>query len=116
MPLKLDTALGIQPKILQYRTQRMQILANNMANTDTPNYKAQDLSFSASFDKVNHNREFTLSPEAKYRIPYQRSSTGNTVELSVEQAKFAETTANYQSSLGFLKMKMSGLRSAIEGM
>ncbi|PKG39527.1 flagellar basal body protein [Psychromonas sp. Urea-02u-13] len=115
MALKLDTALGIHPQMLQYRTQRMQILANNMANSDTPNYKAQDLTFLSSFEMVNNSRELTVSPEAKYRIPHQRSLTGNTVELSVEQAKFAETTANYQFSLNFLKMKISGLKSAIEG-
>jgi len=115
MALKLDNALGIHPKMLQYRTQRVQILANNMANSDTPNYKAQDLSFSTSFDMVNSSRQLTISPEAKYRIPHQRSSTGNTVELSVEQAKFSEASVNYQLSLNFLQMKISGLKSAIEG-
>lgn len=116
MALKLDNALGIHPQMLQFHTQRTQVLANNLANADTPNYKAQDLSFSATFNKINtHSSEFNLAQETLYRIPFQRSATGNTVELGVEQAKFAENSVNYQTSLSFLKMKISGLRSAIEG-
>lgn len=110
--MKLDNALGIHPQMLQFHSARTQVLANNLANADTPNYKAQDLTFSATFDSVN---ELHLSQETLFRMPFQRSENGNTVELGVEQAKFAENTMNYQTSLTFLKMKISGLKSAIEG-
>ncbi|ABM05261.1 flagellar basal-body rod protein FlgB [Psychromonas ingrahamii 37] len=116
MSIQLDKALGIHTQLLQFHTQRTQILANNLANSDTPNYKAQDLTYSATMNKINaRDTQLNLSKEIFFRIPFQRSENGNTVELGIEQAKFAENNLNYQTSLNFLKMKISGLKSAIEG-
>jgi flagellar basal-body rod protein FlgB len=114
--IQLDKALGIHTQMLQFRAERTQILANNLANADTPNYKAQDLTFSATFNKLNaQDTQLNLSKETLFRTPFQRSENGNTVEIGIEQAKFAETTVNYQTSLTFLKMNIAGLKSAIEG-
>jgi len=114
--IQLDKALGIHAQMLQFRTDRTQILANNIANADTPNFKAQDLTFSATFNKINNSDvQLNLAEETLFRVPFQRSENGNTVEVGVEQAKFAENSMNYQTSLTFLKMKISGLKAAIEG-
>lgn len=116
MAIQLDKVLGIHTQMLQFHAERTQIIANNLANSDTPNYKAQDLTFSATFDKLNtRDTQLNLSKETLFRIPFQRSENGNTVEIGIEQAKFAENTMDYQSSLTFLKMKITGLKSAIEG-
>ncbi|MDA9556684.1 flagellar basal body rod protein FlgB [Vibrio sp.] len=113
--MNLDSALGIHPDMLNFRAQRAQVLANNIANVDTPNFKSQDLVFDAVFRQNNLSQSTSIHPETKYRIPYQRTIDGNTVELSVEQAQFAKNQIDYQTSLTFLKLKIRGLRGAIEG-
>ena len=50
-----------------------------------------------------------------YRIPYQVSMDGNTAELGVEQGKFANNATDFQTSLTFLNMKITGIAKAIEG-
>ena len=104
--------LGIHPEMLQFRAKRTEVLASNIANVDTPNYKARDLSFDSAYSSSS---EMQLLESIKYRIPSQRSRDGNTVELHVEQAKFAENTMRYNQSMQFMKSKISGLKSAIEG-
>lgn len=46
MSISFDKALGIHEQALSFRAQRAEVLANNIANADTPNYKARDLDFS----------------------------------------------------------------------
>lgn len=112
--INLDNALGVHPMMLQYRTERTQVLASNIANADTPNYKAQDLSFNAVMSNVS-GQGYQVQTESMYRIPVQKSRDGNTVELQAEQAKFAQNSMEYYQSLQFLKSKVSGIKSAITG-
>ncbi|MGR5448623.1 flagellar basal body protein [Vibrio sp. PNB22_3_1] len=106
--------LGVHPQMLQFRAQRTEVLASNIANLETPNYKARDLTFDAV---MNSERGGSVRVDVSevYRVPMQKSRDGNTVELYAEQAKFAENTQRYNQSLQFFKSKVSGLRSAIEG-
>ncbi|SDH13842.1 flagellar basal-body rod protein FlgB [Vibrio xiamenensis] len=113
--INLDDALGVHPMMLQYRTERTAVLASNIANVDTPNYKAKDLTFNAVMSSVSSDRSLTLETDSLYRIPVQRTRDGNTVELHSEQARFAQNSMEYQQSLQFLKAKVSGLKRAIEG-
>ena len=48
MSISFDKALGIHEKALGFRAQRAEVLANNIANADTPNYKARDLDFQSA--------------------------------------------------------------------
>ncbi|HEY3326679.1 MAG TPA: flagellar basal body rod protein FlgB [Novimethylophilus sp.] len=104
-------------KALGLRAQRQQLLASNIANADTPNYKAVDIDVEAVLQEVKAGREplamAATSPEhlagqtssgqsrlpIKYRIPLQPSLDGNTVDMQVEQAKFSENALKYQFSL-----------------
>ena len=125
MALIVDKALGIHQYALQARVERAKVLASNLANVDTPGYLARDVDFRASLQRVARELDMQrgqapmpqldLAGELKYRVPMQPSADGNTSELGVEQAQFAANAMDFQTSLTFLNMKISGLRQAIEG-
>ena len=113
---------------LNIRNKRNDIIASNIANAATPNYKARDISFLDEFKKVtntgeirithtNHipTKNYNISGKAFYRDPVIASLDGNTVELSVEQMQFAENTTKYQTTLTFLNGKITKMLSAIRG-
>ena len=113
---------------LNIRNKRNDIIASNIANAATPNYKARDLNFLDEFKKVtntgeiktthsNHipTKNYNISGKAFYRDPVIASLDGNTVELSVEQMQFAENTMKYQTTLKFLNGKITKMISAIRG-
>jgi len=120
----LDKALGVHPYSLQLRLERAEIIAGNLANVDTPGFKARDIDFKQVMQNVDNQLESPVqsSPQQlnqdyrlKYRVPYQSSADGNTSELNVEQAKFAANTMDFESALTFLNMRISGLQQAIRG-
>ena len=113
---------------LNIRNKRNDIIASNIANAATPNYKARDINFLDEFKKVtntgdiktthtNHipTKNYNISGKAFYRDPIIASLDGNTVELSVEQMQFAENTMKYQTTLKFLNGKITKMLSAIKG-
>ena len=113
---------------LNIRNKRNDIIASNIANAATPNYKARDINFLDEFKKVtntgeirithsNHipTKNYNISGKAFYRDPVIASLDGNTVELSVEQMQFAENTMKYQTTLKFLNGKITKMISAIKG-
>ena len=129
LAMALDGVFGIHADALRFRSARNHVLASNLANADTPNFKARDLEFadalasSASGKLVlrttrpGHLPHMTQvgTAELKYRNPYQPTLDGNTVEAEVEQAQFAENAVRYQASLMFLSGKITGLRDALTG-
>jgi len=129
MPFDLDSSLGIHAKALGVASQRLQQLADNLANADTPNYKARDLDFRAALGEAgmqpvqmaathgahiapggNGNRA-----EVLYRVPDQPSQDGNTVDTQNERSAAAETAVRYQATLTFLNARIRGIRMAITG-
>lgn len=129
MAISFDNALGNHPLALRLREQRTELLAANMANADTPNYKARDLDFQSVLKGVqsstvnlgltqpNHlaPAQHPFGAELKYRIPSQSSLDGNTVDTEQEQVRFAENALQYQASLRFVSDEIAGLKSAIRG-
>ena len=107
------------------RSQRNEILASNIANSATPNFKAKDLDLNYAnsrmgFGKYFDARHFDISigpneEGVKFRQNITPSKDGNTVELHVEQLQFSENVMRYQTSLEFLNRKIAGLMSAIKG-
>ena len=113
---------------LQLRGRRNNILASNIANAATPNYKARDISFEdeiKKFDKngpiiTTHNKHIVQNSgksinETSYREPLITSLDGNTVELAVEQMQFAENSMRYTTTVNFLNGKINKIISAIKG-
>ena len=113
---------------LSLRAKRNEILASNIANAATPNYKARDIDFETEIKKYQkdgpiqstHNQHITIkkpvSPgKVQFRKNVNPSLDGNTVELAVEQLQFAENSMRYQSTLSFLSGKINTLMAAIKG-
>ena len=133
----LDRHFGIHAPALQFRSDRSKVLASNLTNADTPNFKARDIRFDDVLNAhgmhrpgagiasvqmaTTHGRHIQTGAGADgngpllYRNPYQPTLDGNTVEAEVEQGKFAENAVQYQASLMFLSGKIRGLRDAIKG-
>ena len=121
--------LGAHATSLALRASRNDILASNIANAATPNFKARDMDFKAEFDRLegiqgdlattDPRHLAALQPggpsRMQYRVPLNPSMDGNTVELPVEQMQFSENVLRYQTSLSLINRKISGLTSAIKG-
>lgn len=134
MPMNLDAYLGVHAEALKIRGQRTEVLARNLANADTPGYQARDLDFRAALAAAagadapvalratdsHHlstaNAADAASPaELKYRVPLAPSLDGNTVDVQMEQAAFAENAVRFQATLTFLSARFRGLMTAITG-
>ena len=123
----IDKALGVHAQALGLRSKRMEVLARNIANADTPHFKAKDVDFRSVLkqsreDALNstHNLHMKIAMEEdsggeKYRVPFNASFDGNTVEMNVEQAKFGQVAADYQTTLNILENRVSGIRRALRG-
>jgi flagellar basal-body rod protein FlgB len=120
--------LSFHAASLGLRSRRNEILASNIANAATPNFKARDISFEEEIRKqerigplqTSNNRHYALASistgeETLFRQPISPSLDGNTVEMAVEQIEFSENVIRYQTSLTFLNNRISGLLSAIKG-
>lgn len=119
-------SLGVHATALTLRSQRNDILASNIANAATPNYKARDIDFDALLTSAIAEGEMTTTHKdhlssassaqgVLYRQPVSAALDGNTVELGVEQMQFSENVSGYQASLSFLNQRIAGLMSAIKG-
>lgn len=125
----LDSALGISPQVLALRAQKTELLAANIANSDTPGYKARDIDFSAAMANASGAQEALTrthaahlstsgtpgNVEPMYRLPTQPSLDGNTVESQREHAEFMDNAMRYQASLNLLDGRINSLRTAIRG-
>ena len=119
--------LNVHAQALQWREQRGNILASNVANAATPGFKARDIDFQASLKQAIGSGELKTTSvghipvsgnagdQLKYRQPTITSLDGNTVEMGVEQMEFAENTVRYQSSLEFLNARIRGLTRTMRG-
>lgn len=130
MAINLDEALGIHSRALELRAYRAQLLATNIANADTPNYKAVDVDFKSALSEAQSGQlplavtqPDQIQPEGggpsnfqvMYRVPLQPSLDGNTVDMQMEQAEFARNALQHQASLTFLDSRIKGIISAIRG-
>lgn len=125
-----DRAFGIHEKALGVRAQRTEILANNLANADTPGFKARDIDFKAVMrDQVSKSSGLPVDRtndghlkgrgrvgwDLLYRTPEQPSIDGNTVDPHQENVEFATNAMSYNATFEFLNDRMRGLMNAIKG-
>lgn len=133
MAINFDKALGVHQQALLLRQQRTEVLAANIANADTPGYKARDIDFSQALGQAQNRAQqldlqrshsahigtaaepTSLRAPLLYRQPQQPSVDGNTVESHVEQAAFADNAMRYQATMSFLSSRFSGLKSVLSG-
>ena len=129
---KIDNALSFQQQALGLRAYRQQVLAGNIANADTPNYKARDFDFASALKEAVAGRGEGSLPVARtdsahlagtgesgpvrlmYRTPVQSSADGNTVEMDVERAQFSENAVRYEAGLTFITHQLKMLTAAMQ--
>jgi len=130
---KLDDMFQFHQNALNLRSFRQQVLASNIANADTPGYKARDIDFAAALQDVAAGREASLSLRTSnarhigadangsapakllYRAPIQPSIDGNTVDMNMERNRFAENAVHIDANLTFLNAKIKTLLAALQG-
>jgi flagellar basal-body rod protein FlgB len=131
MGSSIDNAFFFQQRALDLRVYRQQVLAGNIANADTPHYKARDFDFTQALQQAvagragnslkmarTHARHLEGTsdgglPELKYRVPLQDAADGNTVEMDVERTEFAENALQYQAGVAFITHQVKMLTAAI---
>lgn len=134
-PAGINNAFGTHKQSMTVQQQRMEVLAANLANADTPNYQARDIDFakvlaeqqqgtatSGSTELATTNARHISGagagagmPALSYRVPLQPSVDGNTVDEQVEQSAFADAALHYQASLSFQSGDIKSLMTAITG-
>ncbi|WP_043307890.1 flagellar basal body rod protein FlgB [Pseudomonas sp. ML96] len=134
MSISFESALGIHETALGFRARRAEVLSNNIANADTPNYKARDLDFSAVLAEQSEKqsgKQFGLNrtdtrhiaadgieladPALRYRTPFHPSIDQNSVDMQQEQANYTENAVQFQASFTLLNGKFKGLIGALRG-
>lgn len=135
MITRLDDAFRFHEVALNLRSERQQVLASNIANASTPNYKARDIDFAPALQQAlagrgaggvllattaaTHLRSDAsgspASPSLQYRTPAQGSIDGNTVEMDAERAQFVQNSVHIETGLTVLSMQIKQMLSAIQG-
>jgi flagellar basal-body rod protein FlgB len=130
---RLDDALSFHQTAIELRSQRQSILASNIANADTPNYKARDMDFGSALRGAVQGRAgqplaltttasrhiamsgMATSANLQYRPESQSSVDGNTVDMDVERSAMAENSLHYEASLTFINGLLKSMQSAVSG-
>ena len=126
MSAQIGSILGKQAQGLYFHAQRAGLLAANIANAETPGYRARDVDFrsalrAAGVDRLEQSHERHMASNSRfqtnvfYRKPDQSSINGNTVDMSKEQTAYAENALRYQVNLRFLDGKIKSLMLALRG-
>ncbi len=130
MPISFNAALGSHEQALLLRTERMRLQSSNIANAETPGYKARDFNFAEALKQATGNGmrmqttnvghmqphgTTTMGTNLQYQVPMQPSMDGNTVDLQQERARFSENAVAYQATLRFLSGKFTGMKNALKG-
>ena len=136
MVSKLDQTINFHRQALGLRSYRQEVLAANIANADTPNYKARDIDFNSALQKAlagkseSSGASLSLATTSSRHLPgsgnagpapllyekeLQPSADGNTVNMDVERSKFAENAIQYEASLNFISGQFKTMLSAIQG-
>lgn len=130
----VDKLFGIQAQTMNLRSQRAELLAANLANADTPNYKAKDIDFSSALNRAtgseldksisistnnsNHINNIASGESVdaiRYRIPSSASLDGNTVDGDFERSAFSENAIRYQVSVQTLSNRINGIIGVLRG-
>jgi flagellar basal-body rod protein FlgB len=134
---KLDDYLRFNETALSLRSQRQTVLASNIANADTPNYKARDFDFSAALKgamdrngpqqalKTTAPRHYPNPAQAgmllpdgtplQYRGTVQGAVDGNTVDMDMERNQFADNALRYEAGITLINGQIKSLMTAIQG-
>ena len=127
--MRLNNGFDISASALTAQRLRLDVVASNIANADTPRFKSRDLDFKQLLSAVQQPGQLVTTndkhfgdaqPDAvrsalKYRVPFNASADGNTVEMSVEQALYGKAAADYRSTLNFIENRSTTIKRALRG-
>ncbi len=132
MTSKIDSALQFNQTALSLRSARQELIASNIANADTPNYKAKDIDFAKALQGAMSGNtanlplattspshlgsatgESVMGAPVMYRNALQPSADGNTVDMDVERAQFADNALRYEASVTFVSSKVKDVLAAL---
>lgn len=129
---KLDKTLNFHHQALGLRAARQELLASNIANSDTPNFKAKDIDFSGVLREklsaslpatalnttsplhIGNGKNNGIGHNILYRVPLQPSVDGNTVDMDSERTRFADNSIKYDASITFINMQFRNLLTAMQ--
>lgn len=128
---RLENHLSVQRSALNARAFRQELLASNIANADTPHFKARDIDFKAALQGALESRnvidmkrtaprhlegirDSSYGPAVKYRTEYQSAVDGNTVDMDIERSAYAENTTQMSASLTFIREALKEMNAAIQ--
>lgn len=123
----MNGIFGLHEQALNMKASRLEVLAKNIANADTPGFKAQDVNFQKVLSAqsgiaamtTTHARHLKTSlvngDGLVYTNPYNQSLDGNTVEIAMEQAKYGKAAMDYQASLDFIQSRIGAIKRALKG-
>ena len=124
----LDSLLKFHQQALSLHSERQKLIASNIANADTPGFKARDIDFVSALKNAQASQSKLQAPgmkpmgdkgpmntELMYRSAVQRSADGNTVDIDVERAQFAENAVRYEAQTMFLTSQIKSMLAAIQG-
>lgn len=134
MTSRINEALQFHQSALNLRAARQELLASNIANADTPNYKARDIDFASALQgalsgntaklslaatSIKHlggaTGESVMGAPVMYRNVLQPSADGNTVDMDIERAQFADNALRYEASVNFVSGKIKDVLTALQG-
>ena len=130
MAINFDKAFGLHPLGMELRSQRAEIIASNIANADTPGYKAKDMDFQKALAQASQQQKMgmtrthekhldtriNINNNVDFRVPDQPDTgDGNTVDVQLERNLYLTNSLEYQASVQFLTGKIKGLKKAITG-
>lgn len=128
-----DRQIQFHQTALNLQAHRQQLIASNIANADTPNYKAKDVDFRAALQGALNAAQGgvalantrpghiaggggpTLEGLTGYRAELQSAVDGNTVNMDIERAAFAENALHYEASVTFINGMLRSMNTAITG-
>jgi flagellar basal-body rod protein FlgB len=131
MAISFDKALGLHPQAMLIRSKRAEVIAANIANADTPGYKAKDIDFATALKAAKSNQQSgntmvrtnakhiaggtrSVGNSELFRMPNQTDTgDGNSVDIQVERNLYTQNAMEYQASLQFLGGKFKGLKKAL---
>lgn len=132
---KIDNYFAFNATAMNLRATRQEVIASNIANADTPNYKARDFDFGSTLRKAMYgdpDQNMTvglqrtdsrhlpgitvngLEAQLLYRNDVQPSIDGNTVDMNIEMSNFTDNAVRYQASLSFMQQRIAGMRAALQ--
>ncbi len=130
MAISFTNVLGNHEQALRIRSAKAALIAGNIANADTPHYKARDIDFKQALQQAQSNTatlkstnlnhfggqaDNAASLNAKYRVPTQGSFDDNTVDMDMEKAAFGENSMHYLATLRFLTGRFQTMSRALRG-